>query len=348
MLIIVAVALLAVGLAVGVADAESSGSSVEANSRDRAPDPSRVEIRRHLRDLQRSLEALARRARPGVLGVTVLDLQSGATLRVNADRPFPMMSVFKAPLAAAVLDRVDRGELSLEQPVPIARADLRDGRSAIRANFQGERMTFTVRQLLTDAVSNSDNTAADALVRVVGGPAIVTAFLREHGIERMHVDMDEGGIAAIFAALEGASSPPSGETAEDRGKRLRRGYEAFLADSRNRSTPDAAAMFLRKLWQGELLSRGSTRHLLDLLYAQTTPVRLRAALPAGVRLADKCGTSATVAGLTAAFNDIGILTWPDGHAVIVAAFLTASPASEAERDALFADLARKVTALPIH
>lgn len=80
------------------------------------------------------------------------------------------------------------------------------------------------------------------------------------------------------------------------------------------------------------------------MYAQTAPSRLRGGLPAGVRLADKCGTSYTLENITAAFNDIGILTWPDGHVVIVAAFLTASTASQDERNAIFADLAREVTA----
>jgi beta-lactamase class A len=63
-----------------------------------------------------------------------------------------------------------------------------------------------------------------------------------------------------------------------------------------------------------------------------------------VRLADKCGTSYTLEKTTAAYNDIGILSWPDGRAVAVAAFLTASTASKDERDALFAELAREVAA----
>jgi beta-lactamase class A len=78
------------------------------------------------------------------------------------------------------------------------------------------------------------------------------------------------------------------------------------------------------------------------MYGQTIPNRLRAGLPDDVRLADKCGTSYSLDGETAAYNDIGILTAPDGHTVIVAAFLTASQASKAEQDVLFADLARSV------
>jgi beta-lactamase class A len=91
-----------------------------------------------------------------------------------------------------------------------------------------------------------------------------------------------------------------------------------------------------------MASPASTQYLIDLLYAQTVPRRLRAGLRPDIRLADKCGTSVSLPGGTAAYNDIGVLTWPDGHSVIVAAFLTASTASKSGRDAIFADLARAI------
>jgi beta-lactamase class A len=118
--------------------------------------------------------------------------------------------------------------------------------------------------------------------------------------------------------------------------------QAYLKDPRDRTTPGDAALFLQKLWRGELLSASSTRYLLGLLYAQTIPDRLRAGLPSGVRFADKCGTSYTIDGMTAAFNDIGILTWPDGHTLIVSAFLTASPAPATRMRALFEGIAHAV------
>jgi len=295
--------------------------------------------------LQRELAELAAQARPGTLGITVDDLQTGQTWRINADRAYPMMSVFKAPLGATVLSQVDRGKISLDQTVIIRRGDLMTaGVSEIATTFRGHQEVFTVRQLLAAAVSHSDNTAADVLVKLVGGPRVVTAFLRAHGIAHMRVDRDEAAIAREFQrpgalrAVDGRESPAQMDV------RLRRGYEAYLRDPRDRATPDAAALFLRKLWRGKLLSAASSRYLLDLLYAQTIPDRLRAGIPADVRLADRCGTSHTVDGMTAAFNDIGILTWPDGHTVIVAAFLTASHAPETRRNALFKAIAAAVVA----
>ncbi|HUB89626.1 MAG TPA: class A beta-lactamase [Dyella sp.] len=294
--------------------------------------------------LQQSLSELAVRARPGVLGITVLDLDTGAQVHINANRAYPMMSVFKAPVAATVLSQVDAGQLSLDQKVTLTRADVVGGSAvpSIGAHFHGERMTFTVNELLFATISESDNTAADALVRLVGGPKVVTAFLRAHGMDGMRVDLDEAGVDRIFQGVARGGQMPANETAQEALARRRRGYRDYLSDPRNRTTPDAAAKFLKQLWNGQLLSAASTRHLLQLMEGQTIPHRLRAGVPEDVRLADKCGTSVSFEGETAAYNDMGILTWPNGHTVVVAAFLTAARADKAELDALYADIARRV------
>ena len=197
--------------------------------------------------------------------------------------------------------------------------------------------------MLDAAVSDSDNTAADALMRVLGSPADVTAYLRAHGVEGIRVDRDEGRLGHDIDGLGANAEVPSGESAEAKLARKRRGFAAYLADPRDRSTPDAAVVFLRKLWRGELLSRESTALMLEMMtHSPTVLNRLKGGVPAGARLAHKSGTSDTFEGITAAHNDIGILSWPDGRAVIVAGFLTASPASGEERDAIFATLAREV------
>jgi len=298
--------------------------------------------------LRDALAQLAEGAKPGILGVTVVDLQTHARTRINADRAYPMMSVFKAPVAAAVLAEVDAGRIALGQEVTIDRKDVLEGSAvpSIGAQFQGERMRFTVDRLLVAAVSESDNTAVDALIRLLGGPAVVTRYLRAHGIEGMRVDLGEGDVGRIFDDTASGRTIPENETEAARAARRQRGYLAVMADARNTSTPDAAAVFLEKLWRGKLLSGASTQHLLQLMAGQTLPNRLRAGLPPGVRFADKCGTSGTFDGQTAAFNDIGIITWPDGHTVVVAAFLTGSRADAKTRNALFADIARAVAARP--
>jgi len=297
--------------------------------------------------LQRTLDALAQRARPGTLGVVVLDLRSGVRAAVHADQAFPMMSVFKAPVAAAVLAQVDAGKLALRQEVVIQRQDIVPGSAvpSVGSQFSGERMSFTIERLLRAAVSQSDSTAADALLEVAGGPQAVTAFLRAHGIEGMRIDMGEGGVSRIFQDLQPGQELPAHESAQVSRERYRRGFSAFLAAPDNRSTPQAALDFLRQLHAGTLLSAASTRHLLDLMAAQTVPNRLRAGVPTSIGLADKTGSSGSLDDWTPAYNDIGILSGADGHTVLVAAFLTDSHASAAQRDALFADIGRASAAL---
>jgi len=294
--------------------------------------------------LQQALAQLANKAKPGVLGITVMDLDTRERTRIDADRFYPMMSVFKAPVATAVLAQIDAGRISLSQKVTIDRQEVVNGAAvpSIGAQFKGEHMHFTVDRLLVAAVSESDNTAVDALIRLVGGPHVVTDFLRKHSIDGMRVDLGEGDVSRIFEGTTDEQPISKNETKKAELERLRRGYRAYLDDPRNRTTPDAAANFLEKLWTGQLLSARSTKRLLDLMYGQTVPSRLRSGLPAGVRLADKCGTSYSLEGETAAFNDIGIMTGPDGHTVIVAAFLTASRADKKARDALFAEIGKDV------
>lgn len=217
--------------------------------------------------LQQALTQLANRARPGVLGVTVVDLDTRARTRINADRAYPMMSVFKAPVAAAVFAQIDTGRITLSQEVTIDRREIVNGAAepSIGAHFKGEQMHFTVKQLLVAAVSESDNTAVDALIRLVGGPRVVTDFLRVHGIYGMRIDLNEAQVGRIFEDTANRQSIPARETEQAALARQWRGYRAYLRDPRNRTTPDAAANFLEKLWTGQLLSARSTKQLLGLI-----------------------------------------------------------------------------------
>jgi beta-lactamase class A len=295
-------------------------------------------------DLQQALEGLAARARPGLIGIAVVDVDSGKRWGVHGNEPFAMMSSFKAPVAAAVLDLVDQGKLTLDQQVTLAKSDAQDGSAvpSVGAAVKAGRTRFTVRDLLVGAVTQSDNTAVNALIKLIGGPAVVTAKLKAAGIEGMRVDMDEAGIEEVFAQLPTGTAPPKDETDAQEDARLAKGYAAFLADPRNRTTPEAAVDFLGKLAGGKLLAPSSTTLLLKLMGDQVIPNRLRAGLPKGIGFADKTGTSGSFHGRTGAFNDMGIITMPNGRRVLISAFLRDSPANDVQRNALFKDIGTTV------
>ncbi|MES2300407.1 MAG: class A beta-lactamase [Pseudomonadota bacterium] len=297
--------------------------------------------------LQERLEALARRAAPGQLGLAVFDPTSGKHWAVDADVPFIMMSVFKAPVAAVVLSRIEAGQITLDQEVTLTRADVVEGSAIPSVGDQvlAGRTRFTVRDLLRAAVSESDSTAVDALIHLLGGPHVVADFLARHAIAGMRVDMGERGVGRVADNLRDGQAIAPKETRAQTARRETLGYAALLADPRNRCTPAAAVDFLHKLATNQLLAPASSAMLIDLMRKQTVPSRLRGGIPAGADIADKTGTSVTVGGRTAAWNDMAIMTLADGRQVYIAAFLKDTAIPKPERATLFADIARAVAAL---
>lgn len=301
--------------------------------------------------LDRAAKDWSARAAPGRIGVGVMDLDCGEAWYLDPEGRFPLQSVFKAPLAAAVLDRVDAGELSLEQTIAIGAGDLSVYRSPIAEAFAGEPRAFTIRQLIEAAVIESDNTAADVLMRTIGGPGALRSFLMDHDVPEIRVDRYEselqtecGGVGPFDVSMsrrEGmeaarARTPPEAQRAA---------FDAYLADPRDTATPHGAITFLARLAMGDLLSESSTRLLLDIMArAMTGPGRLRAGLPAGTTLAHKTGTSHDLEGRNGATNDIGIATFPNGHRLAIAVFLSGSTLPADRRDALIADVARAAVA----
>ena len=258
---------------------------------------------------------LAQAAAPagGRVGAAVALLGTDEAVAVMGEERFPMQSVFKLPLTMTVLDAVDRGDLRLDQQVRVTPDDFVSERqnSPIR-DRNPEGVTLPLSRLLQSAASWSDGTAADVLLRLVGGPDVVTAYVRGLGVD---------GLTVAVTEQEMGLDPE--------------------AQYQNWATPLGAAAVLRALDEGRGLSPESQQHLLRLLTETPTgPNRIRGQLPEGLPVAHKTGSSRTVDGVTAATNDIGIVTLPDGRRVAVAVFVSDSPADDATRERVIADVAR--------
>lgn len=303
--------------------------------------------------LQAQFQTLADRAAPGVLGVGVLDAQTGQTLAFNGDRRFPLQSVFKAALGAGVLAQVDAGKLRLDETVSIRDIDLSPPFSPI-ADAWPARTDYTLGELLERACGASDNTAADVLLKRIDGPGALTAWLVQEKIEDFRIDRYERqlqpeimGMASFRADWKGEATYMPRMLAVPEAVR-RASTAAYLADPRDTATPVAAVRFLEALRSGELLEPASTRRLLAIMTATTTgQSRLKAALPAGAALAHKTGGARTDLGMTPASNDIGIITLADGRQYAVAVFLSGSTAPDAERDAIIAQAGRIVLTIAL-
>ena len=202
--------------------------------------------------------------------------------------------------------------------------------------------SVSLEALLRAAVTQSDNTAVDALLKVLGGGSVATQFLESKGVHGMRIDMGERELGQLLDGLKPGEQPPANESDDAVDRRARHGFEAVLASKVNTTTLDGAAAFLDKLQSGALVSPTSTNMLLGMMTAQVIPTRIRSGLPAGFQLADKTGTAGTYGGRLGAWNDIGIVTAPGGRRMIVAIFLSDSPASAKQADAWFAEIGRVV------
>lgn len=268
-----------------------------------------------LEQLRSEITSIARSV-DGIVGVAVMDLTTGDTLTVNGDRPFPMQSVFKFPIALAVLDRVQRGDMSLDQTIHVTASDLLPNTwSPLREAHPAGNVNLTLDSILAATVSLSDNNGCDILLWQLGGPLAVDRYLRRLNIEGM----------AIVATEEEMHRDDS-------------------AQYRNFSTPMAMARLLQKFSKGEVLTKELQAYVWSLMVETPTGAkRLRGSLPAGTIVAHKTGSSGVnAAGIAAATNDAGVIVMPDGRRVAVVVFVSDSRSSELQREGVIAEIALRV------
>ncbi len=218
-----------------------------------------------LQSLERQLAWLAA-GKSSDVGIAALDLRTGELVSIRGDEPFPMASTVKIAVAANYLAQVEHGRRSLDDRI--------GGRSA--------------RSLMEAMIIHSDNHATDVLLRDLGGPRTVQAWLDQQNITGLRIDRN---IAQLL-----------------RSKR-------DLRDVRDSSTPKAMVELLKRIDGGGLLASPSKSYLLDLMRrCQTGKNRIRGLLPFGARVENKTGT---LSGLT---TDVGFITLPDGRRIAVALF----------------------------
>ena len=229
----------------------------------------------------------------GRVGVMAIDTAGGSELSHRADERFAMCSTFKWLLAAFVLSQVDQDEVALDERLSYGPEDLLEYAPVARKHV--DTGWLSVETLCRAAVTISDNTAANLLLHRTGGPAELTAFLRQCGDSVTRLDRNE----------------PSLNT-------------NIPGDERDTTTPRAMAETMDAILLGDdVLSSVSRERLIRWLKETATGLeRLRAGLPADWSAGDKTGT-----GANGAANDVAI-AWPPGrNPVLIASYLSGSTAS---------------------
>jgi beta-lactamase class A len=112
----------------------------------------------------------------------------------------------------------------------------------------------------------------------------------------------------------------------------RSAFENYIKDPVDGATPLGVVDALTRLKKGELLSPQSTDRLLNIMSnTKTGPQRLKGGLAPGWRLAHKTGTGQVLNGTQAGYNDIGIITGPDGRSYAIAVLIKRSSSPLPER-----------------
>lgn len=219
---------------------------------------------------------------------------------------FNHCSTFKLFLAAVMLERIQRGLDSLDRAVPITAADIIP-HAPVTGPMVGK--TMTLKQLMQATVEESDNPAANILIREMGGLAILSAWYGSAGDQTTHIDRLEP-MLNVADGDKDTSQPIQTTTNLDW---IIKTYQPF--------------------------SFGSThRPLFDWLIASPTgPGRIKAGVPVGWTVAHKTGTGGT--GQT---NDIGYAWPPSGEPVRIAVYYDAPESlSDERRDAVIAEATRR-------
>jgi beta-lactamase class A len=283
----------------------------------------------------------------------VMNLATTATWYWNTDRAFPLASAVALPIAVAALAQVEAGKLALTEPVGFNALDLSPPPSLIDHYWptppDGHAGAVAAQNLITLALREGDNTAIDVLMKRLGGPGAVSAFLQQKGVTGLRVDRYQRELAVEVLGMPtfrpAWKDPPAFAIARDQmtPRARQSAMNQFILDPRDSTTVPAALGFLGLLAGGQLISPGSLARLIGWMDV-APPGRFAAGMPKGVRVVGAGGETAEDLGFVAAMSELAIAAFPGNRRYAMAGFLVGSTATEGARRDLFADAARLAAA----
>lgn len=352
-----------VSLSIGLLAACASGNSVERpapgynEQRPRYNNPLPPTPPRSISDPSRdrphpALEAeIAElwRTFPGKTGIAIRRIDGNWTIGHRLDQNFPQQSVSKLWVALTVFDKVDQGKISTSDAVRIGPEDLTLFHQPLAAEVQREGAVIkSVYTLLDRSLSRSDNTANDALLRHAGGPGEVNRFIRRNRLGQIKFGPGERLMQSQIAGMQWSQDLSVGRRfyaarAKVPVERRRQALNAYLADPVDGASPRAIVDALDKLARGELLSEYSTQAILSILKrTRSGPNRLKAGVPSDWGFLHKTGTGQVLGSTATGYNNVGIMTAPDGTRYAVAVMLANTTASIPERMRMMQAVTRAV------
>jgi beta-lactamase class A len=231
----------------------------------------------------------------GQVGVAIMDLSSKDTLLYNVHGIFPMQSVYKFPLALAVLKKVDEKKLSLDQKIKLTKRDLLpDTWSPLRDKYPEANVEVTLQEVLMYTVTHSDNNGCDILFRLLKGTKKVHEYVQGLGVKEI----------AIVATEEEM-------------------HKAWDVQFTNWCKPRAMLRLMELFYDKKLLSPASQELLWKMMAETSTGVnRIKGLLPAGTEVLHRTGLGGqNEERRTGAVNDVGIVRLPNGKYFAIVVYI---------------------------
>jgi len=247
------------------------------------------------------------------VGISILGIEDQDMLSIHGNRHYPMQSVFKFHIVLVVLSEIDKGNLSLNQNITVRKSDLNSDTWSPIKNKYPNGTELSLSEIIKYTVSESDNVGCDILLRLLGGPRVVNNYLATHLFKDVLIHATEEEM-----------------------------HKDWNVQYTNWTTPNSAVTLLKAFYDKQLLSETSTDFLMKTMIATSTGKnRIKGQLPESTVVAHKTGSSGVNAkGLTAAVNDIGIVTLPNGKHFIICIFVSNSYENEASNEKIISDISK--------
>lgn len=265
--------------------------------------------------LDQKINSIVRDKKANV-GISVLVFENNFKYDKNADKKLPMQSVFKFHIAAAVLDFVEKGKLSLDQKIVLNKSNLLENTwSPLREKYPNGNAGVPLSEILEFTVAKSDNNGCDILLNLLGGTQTVQKFMDSKGVKGFQIKNNEAEM-----------------------------HKNWNLQYDNYSATQSAVDVLKKFYDGKLLSKKSTDYLMNVMLTTSTGLnKLIEQLPKNTPVARKTGASGkNDAGLTGAENEIAIITLPNGKHYAIAIFVSNSAESDATNCKMISDISKAV------
>jgi beta-lactamase class A len=287
-------------------------------------------------ELTRALDALSAKS-----SLHAKHVPTGREIAIRADEPMNALSVIKIPIMVLAYRDAEASKLDLDERYTIRPEDRRRGSGLLQTFAPG--LSPTYRDLVTQMIVTSDNTATDLLIARLGLDR-VNALLEEAGFRETRLLRTTG---ELFRRVWELADPENASLShaevfdkgfpEDAGA-FERSF-TFEGDSKEwlgRMTARETSRLLERIHAGEIASRASCDEMIGILRRQFYSSRLPRFLPDGVDAAHKTGDWPPIAG-----NDVGILFHPGGP-TIVSLFVNQNRTDFNEVEETHGEIARKI------